>query len=101
MAAEDEVRPFLILVTGDPGSGKTTLGVRLSEALRVPFLSRDQVRGGVLATSGLWTNQLRNPAAREAAVDTLVEIVEAAARSGITMVVELVVTPSRRPVFQQ
>jgi predicted kinase len=83
------------MVTGEPGSGKTSLALELSEALRVPFLSRDHVRGGLLATAGLWTNQLRDPGPREAAVEALVELVEAAARLGITAVLEFVVTAPR------
>lgn len=83
------------MVTGEPGSGKTSLGLQLAAALRVPFLSRDQVRGGLLATSGLWTNQLHDPPPREASVETLVEIVEMTARRGVTSVLEFVVTPLR------
>jgi predicted kinase len=83
------------MVTGEPGSGKTTLGLRLASFLRLPFVSRDSVRGGLLATSGLWTNQLSAPPPREAAVDAFVEVVETAARLGISSVVEFVVTPQR------
>lgn len=84
-----------MIVTGEPGSGKTSLGLRLAAALRAPFLSRDAVRGGLLATAGLWTSQLHDPPPREAAVDTLIEVVETMARLGVTLVLEFVVTPSR------
>lgn len=92
---EVPVRPWLVMVTGEPGSGKTSLGLRLAAELRAPFLSRDAVRGGLLATAGLWTNQLHDPSPREAAVETLVEVVESMARRGVTLVLEFVVTPSR------
>ena len=94
-------RPWLILVTGEPGSGKTSLGVRLAEALRLPFFTRDQVRGGMLGTAGLWTNDLHDTPPREAAVDALVDIVEAAARRGVSLVLELVVTPERRDALRR
>jgi hypothetical protein len=55
----------------------------------------DHARGGLLATAGLWTNQLSDPPPREAAVDAFVEIVEATASRGVTSVVEFVVTPQR------
>lgn len=83
------------MVTGEPGSGKTSLGLQLATALRVPFLGRDHIRGGLLATAGLWTNQLHDPPPREVAVDAFVEIVETTARRGVTSVVEFVVTPQR------
>ena len=49
-------RPFVVLLTGEPGSGKTTLGLELSQAMRLPFVSRDQVRGGLFASAGAWTD---------------------------------------------
>jgi hypothetical protein len=83
------------MVTGAPGSGKTTLGLELSRALRLPFLSRDHVRGGMLATAGLWTNEVRSPAPREIAVEAFVQLVEGAAGLGISAVIEFVVFRDR------
>lgn len=37
-------RPRLVLVTGSPGSGKTTLAERLGPALGLPVLSRDRLK---------------------------------------------------------
>ena len=88
-------RPWLVIVTGEPGSGKTSLGLALATALRVPFLSRDHVRGGLLATSGLWTNDLHALPSREAAVTTFVQIVEAIAGLGVSAVLEYIATPDR------
>lgn len=87
------------MVTGEPGSGKTTLGTELARVLRTPFLSRDQVRGGQLATDGIWTNTMANPSPRERAVDALTAMVEATARAGVSAVVEFVVFGSRREAF--
>src|SRR5262245_14385242 len=86
-------RPWLVVVTGEPGSGKSTLGRELSRVLRLPFLSRDDVRGGLLATDGLWTGRLQAASSREAAVATFVQIVETMAGLGVSAVVEYIATP--------
>jgi predicted ATPase len=43
-------RPRIVLDTGAPGSGKTTL--RTVRALHVPFLARGDVRRGLFFTTG-------------------------------------------------
>jgi predicted kinase len=89
------------VVTGEPGSGKTSLGLRLAAALRVPFLSRDAVRGGLLATAGLWTDEGRPLPEREIAVEATVQLVERAAELGVTAVLEFVVVPQRRDALRR
>ena len=61
-------RPRAVLVTGVPGSGKSTLARRLSHLLRVPYLARDDVRGGLFFSERAWGDTLhRVPSAEEAA----------------------------------
>jgi predicted kinase len=38
------VTPALILVTGAPGSGKSTIAVPLAERLRVPLIAKDELK---------------------------------------------------------
>lgn len=45
-------RPMLVIVSGAPGSGKTTMGSRLGTELRLPHLNRDLVRDGLWMTDG-------------------------------------------------
>lgn len=45
--------PLLIVVTGRPGAGKTTLAHRLAREIRCPLISRDEIKEGVMRT-GAW-----------------------------------------------
>jgi predicted kinase len=44
------IRPLLIVVTGTPASGKTTLAHILSRKIKCPILSRDEIKEGHLYT---------------------------------------------------
>src|SRR4051812_8418175 len=51
--AESLRLPLLVVVSGVPGGGKTTLGQRLATELRLPHLNRDLVRDGIWLTDGI------------------------------------------------
>jgi len=44
--------PSLIVVTGRPGSGKTTLAHALARAVRCPLISRDEIKEGLVNATG-------------------------------------------------
>jgi predicted kinase len=44
--------PTLIVVTGRPGSGKTTLVRALAQSIRCPAICRDELKEGLLNTTG-------------------------------------------------
>lgn len=97
MTGADAVRdrPRVVLVTGAPGSGKTTLGAELSGALRLPFLARDDVRGGLFFTAGGWGARPGRVPTSDESVEAFLRIVEATASLGVSCIVEYVVRRHR------
>jgi predicted kinase len=49
-------RPYLVLVNGFPGTGKTTVGKQLSQHLRVPLLSKDAFKELIFDALG-WSDK--------------------------------------------
>jgi predicted kinase len=88
-------RARVVLITGEPGSGKTTLGVALSRAVRIPFVSRDDVRAGLFFTAGAWSDTPRSVPTSEEAVEAMLRIVETIAGLGVSCVVEYVFRQER------
>lgn len=80
--------PLLIVVSGRPGSGKTTLAHSLARAIRCPVLCRDEFKEGLLHT-------LREPATPTdhtqlnlQVYNAFFEAIELLLRSRITVVAE-------------
>ena len=88
-------RPRVVLLTGEPGSGKTGLGLELARALHVPFLARDQVRRGMYLTAGGWGDRAAPAPTAEEAVEVFLRLVEAMVGHGVSCVVEYVVRAGR------
>ncbi|HVF57914.1 MAG TPA: AAA family ATPase [Pyrinomonadaceae bacterium] len=51
-------KPKCIIVTGRPGSGKTTLAKKLGERLWMPVISRDEIKEGYVNTFGVRHDRL-------------------------------------------
>jgi predicted kinase len=98
-ASRDRAR--VVVVTGAPGSGKTTLGTDLSRALRIPFMARDDVRGGLFFTAGSWSARPRRVPTPEESAEAFLRMVEATASLGVSCVVEYVVQQDRPSDIQR
>ena len=55
-------KPYLIVITGRPGAGKTTLAEKISRAWYFPMISRDRVKEGYVHTVGMRHDQLPDDA---------------------------------------
>jgi adenylate kinase family enzyme len=88
-------KPRVVLLTGSPGSGKSTLGREVSQQLRVPFIARDEIRGGLLFSAGAWGTQLERFPTGDEAVEIFLCTVERLLASEVSCIVEYVVRRNR------
>jgi predicted kinase len=80
-------QPLLLIVTGRPGSGKTTLAHALAREIRCPCLCRDEFKEGLVNTAGSNHVALGKDANWEV-YETFFQAIELLLRRGITLVAE-------------
>jgi adenylate kinase family enzyme len=76
-------KPYLIVVTGRPGSGKTTFSKELGNEIFMPVISRDQIKEGYVRTFGKRHDELpeeANKTATEIFFDTLMGLISTTCR---------------------
>lgn len=67
MTISKEQRPFIIL-SGLPGSGKSTLGRKLATAFYLPFIDKDDVLEELFESQGIGDSEWRNRLSRKSDV---------------------------------
>ena len=80
-------KPKCIIITGRPGSGKTTLAGKLSQKMYLPKISRDEIKEGYVNTFGIKHDRLpqnTNGIVNEAFFETLLNLL----RSNVSILVE-------------
>jgi predicted kinase len=81
------ITPLLIVVTGRPGAGKTTLAHTLARSIRCPALCRDEFKEGLVTTVHSSHAVLGTDANRRV-YETFFEAVELLLANSITLVIE-------------
>lgn len=79
--------PFLVIVTGHPASGKTTLARRLAVELNLPCFTKDDIKERLFDTLG-WSDRAWSSKLGNATYSLLELIVENEVRAGRSVLVE-------------
>lgn len=79
-------RPTLILITGRPGAGKTTLARKLAPVIHCPLVSRDDIKEGIVNTTG--SRGAPNDDTTLRTYETFFDTIELLLRRDVTLVAE-------------
>ena len=80
-------KPLLVVVTGSPASGKSTLAHLLAHKINCPLLSRDELKEGLINTLRTSHSQLDSPVDLHV-YETFFETIELLISKGTSLVVE-------------
>lgn len=81
-------RPTLAIVSGRPGSGKTTLARELAQAVSCPLISRDEINEGIFHTFDHDLKLASKDDVAKVAFDAFFKVIELLVASRVTLVAE-------------
>ncbi|MCA1668456.1 MAG: ATP-binding protein [Thermomicrobia bacterium] len=79
--------PLVIVVTGPPATGKTTVGRQIAEAMHLPFINKDGIKESLFDTLG-WSDVEWSKRLGVASYAILYHLIEAQLHAGVSFVVE-------------
>lgn len=80
-------QPTLVVVSGPPGSGKTTLAHRIGGAVGCPTICRDEIKEGMVHANPGFTPGPGDPLTRRT-LATFFDVLRLLLRAGVTVVAE-------------
>ena len=83
----DVIRPTVIIITGRPTAGKSTLAKWLSQELKLPLVSKDKIREGLFDRLG-WKDRKRAQLLGKASVDMMFYFARAELEAGHSIIVD-------------
>lgn len=80
-------KPFIVIITGHPGTGKTSIGKGLSKEIDIPLISKDELKDRIFNTLGYSDKEwsLKVSAAAHRIMDY---VVDEELRSGHSLILE-------------
>ena len=90
-------KPTLIIISGMPGSGKSTLSRTLADTKHWPFLSRDEIYGGLFHTCSNEQSQSQDLA--QVANQAFATCAHALLKAGVSIVVDSAQIVGHAPSF--
>lgn len=85
--------PYLLIVTGPAGAGKSTLARRLAEALDLPLVTKDGIKE-ILFNTLSWRDREWSKKLGHASVELLFHFVESHLEAGKSLIVETAFIPA-------
>jgi predicted kinase len=81
------VKPVLVLVSGPPGSGKTTLAKRLGADVGLPVFDRDDLKDTMFDVLG-WSDRAWSMKVGQASYELLYVIIDRLVTAGVSLIAE-------------